>query len=49
MQWYKGEYKSCVHPHSVSELNLLPCILQRVPGYGGTEWNTSRFDMRKER
>lgn len=45
----QGEHKSCLHPHSVSGLDLLSFLLLRVPGYGGIEWNTSRFDMGKER
>lgn len=44
-----GERKSHLHPHGVSGLELLSFILWRVLGYGGTEWNTSRFDMGKER
>lgn len=45
----QGECKSHLHPHGVSGLELLSFILWRVPGYGGIEWNTSRFDMGKER
>lgn len=45
----QGECKSHLHPHGVSGLEFLSFILWRVPEYDGIEWNTSRFDMGKER